>query len=924
MNRQDALHALKLPASAKKSEIEKRLRRKEKSLKSGLKNALNSDMRVTYERRLKRLQTIRTCLEHEDSSIKSRGRADSDVDALAHMLSMTNNPNLVDEPSESMSSGQNLEDKLDDDPLDVDDSWLDPEEDPPNTDPLESQVPVEPIEEEEEDRTKTTEATVATYDAFYDLDLDELDADLPTTSDLEPAPSNDQDGEPAPEALMASSPVAAILNGDTGESAAEQRSPEPEHGVPVEPLTLVAQGNDDTAILINDSATEAASLVEPEADAASIDSEMSQERGLSSTDTRDLLKDAGGRFEILERVPSSPTYQHFKAKDLLRNETVLLKTLAENFAQDHSSQKTFRQTALAMSRVSHPNLIKVFDLHHFSGQLYVSMEWLEPYSLRDEIETRKRNGHCFESYELMRIGRELRDLLSTLQILVPHCGMKPENIHYQESGALKLIDIDPFDHRSSYAAQELQQVDGKDNAADQFSMAVLLSELAAVPSEKIGYLERAGKDIPGGFFTAVQRAQSKDPEQRFPDLDSFVTALSSRGDIKPSWRRPVLQLAALLFVFVLGLATSSMQSRIEQIYHRVAARTAESDDQGKELREVNRATTSDIPLVETEDPNKPKPQSADCILCMGSAQCVTCRGQGQLMDSCKSCSGLSKIKRPCSDCDPQGKKSCENCEGTGKRTPKCIQCDGQKSLECEECLGKKTISQRCADCQGRKSGPCRVCKSVGTVKKTCKDCLGKKEMPCVQCNGQVQYTVPCDYVLNYMGKSSPCKKGEVICPECNGAGKTGRAKCDLCDGSGRQDCVKFCQKGRIKKTCNACQKTGRQACTNKRCRLRGSWQIECANCLGLKKADCQSCKATGKQSRPCKDCQGQGRSPCTACKGEGRLSRDCPSCKGKGRSNCYRCSGKRVVEENCEDCENGRNAKDCLHCKGSGRCPKVH
>lgn len=927
MNRHDALQALKLPDSATDAEIEQCLKRKVKALRSGLKNALNQEMRETYEQKLRDLDKVNEALGHVDSSIQSRGREDSNVDALALMLSMTHSPrqesvDFEEVVSESKAVPEPQEDS--DDPLDVDDDWLEEEDQSPVSPSRRSLIQsLKDVEEDdEEERVKTTEASVATYDAFYDLDLDELDPDHVADVDA-PASEITQGSQTNEEPTVV-------------EAVALESQDQPNEAVEVDEAFVAIEVEDILQPLgkspVDESEIEAPADLESEletvAEASGSDPETpTNDSPLENySSRRQAIEDARvvdeSRFEILEKLPSSTSYQHFKARDRLRGETVLLKTLADNLAQDPSSQRTFQQTAIAISRINHPNLIKVFDLHEVSGQLYVSMEWLEPYSLRDEIETRKRNGHCFESYELMRISRELRDVLATLHLVVPHCGMKPENIHYQESGALKLMDIDPFDHRSSYAAQELQQSNSNDAFADQFSMAVLLAELASVPSDKIGNYERVGKDLPGGFDPAIQRAQSNDPEQRFPDLDSFVASLSSRGEFKRSLKRPLLQLCGVILVFILGMVTASQKTKFQKAYERLAASSSEEKKDDSELREVKTDESSLIPRVETAPEPKTEVKKTACVVCKESKSCVTCRGQGKLMDPCKTCKGLSKIKVDCKECDPKGQRACTSCSGSGQLTPTCIQCDGKKTLECEECLGKKTLTKTCRVCKGKKSGPCAQCKSKGIVTNVCKDCKGSKIAPCKVCKGKVDYFVPCDYVLNYLGKDTPCVKGVVVCPDCAGKGKVSGDKCDLCDGSGRQDCLKFCNKGKIRKSCEACQKTGRVPCYNKRCRLRGSWQIECPQCLGLKRASCENCKATGKERVPCQSCEGKGLSPCSSCLGKGQLKRSCPSCKGKGSSKCYQCQGTKTIEQSCEECENGRHAKDCLHCKGSGRCPE--
>ena len=76
------------------------------------------------------------------------------------------------------------------------------------------------------------------------------------------------------------------------------------------------------------------------------------------------------RYEVLEVLGSGGTSVVYKAKDILLNRLVTIKILREQFARDSKFVNRFRNEAQAVARLSHPNIVSIYDVAFAEGVHY--------------------------------------------------------------------------------------------------------------------------------------------------------------------------------------------------------------------------------------------------------------------------------------------------------------------------------------------------------------------------------------------------------------------------------------------------------------------------------------------------------------------------------------------------------------------------
>src|SRR6185295_15960356 len=95
-----------------------------------------------------------------------------------------------------------------------------------------------------------------------------------------------------------------------------------------------------------------------------------------------------GRYEILDKLGEGAMGVVYRARDATLGRVVAVKMLSTELGQDEELHQRFRREAEAIGRLSHPNIVSVYDLGQEGGQLYMAMELLEGEDLKALIEAR--------------------------------------------------------------------------------------------------------------------------------------------------------------------------------------------------------------------------------------------------------------------------------------------------------------------------------------------------------------------------------------------------------------------------------------------------------------------------------------------------------------------------------------------------------
>lgn len=144
------------------------------------------------------------------------------------------------------------------------------------------------------------------------------------------------------------------------------------------------------------------------------------------------------RYEILERIGSGGMSVVYKAQCHTLDRLVAIKVLKEEFAFDESFVSKFKMEAQAAARLSHPNIVSVYDVVDEDVLHYIVMELIEGITLKNYIE---KKGHL-ESKEAIGIAIQVAQGIGAAhEQHIIHRDIKPQNMIISRDGKVKVADF---------------------------------------------------------------------------------------------------------------------------------------------------------------------------------------------------------------------------------------------------------------------------------------------------------------------------------------------------------------------------------------------------------------------------------------------------------------------------------------------------
>ena len=130
------------------------------------------------------------------------------------------------------------------------------------------------------------------------------------------------------------------------------------------------------------------------------------------------------RYELQELIGGGGMADVYKARDLLLDRPVAVKILHEQFKSDTEFINRFHREAQAAARLSHPNIVNIFDVGVTGEAHYIVMEYVPGSTLKDKI---KQEGHLSVNASL-RIASDIARALSHAHTNnLVHCDINPHN-----------------------------------------------------------------------------------------------------------------------------------------------------------------------------------------------------------------------------------------------------------------------------------------------------------------------------------------------------------------------------------------------------------------------------------------------------------------------------------------------------------------
>ncbi|MFP2963151.1 serine/threonine-protein kinase, partial [Myxococcus sp. 1LA] len=309
-------------------------------------------------------------------------------------------------------------------------------------------------------------------------------------------------------------------------------------------------------------------------------------KDVEDTEPRDSAQVRVGRYHILETLGAGGMGAVYSAYDPELHRRVAIKLLhpdANPAARSDGSSRLLRE-AQAMARLSHPNVVSVYDAGTFAGRVFIAMERVDGLSLRHWLRAEHRTWR-----EVLDLFRQAgRGLAAAHAAGLVHRDFKPANVLVSKEGRAQVTDFGLARNTADLEAAEAgrgttpalprmapedllqtalteaglvmgtpaymppeQHEDGRiDARGDQFSFCASLYEAlygqlpfnGKRPDE---YLEEArtgrvrppprGSRVPAWVLRAVTRGLSPVPEARFPSMGVLLDALGA--DPLAAWRR---------------------------------------------------------------------------------------------------------------------------------------------------------------------------------------------------------------------------------------------------------------------------------------------------------------------------------------------------------------------------------------------------
>ena len=145
-----------------------------------------------------------------------------------------------------------------------------------------------------------------------------------------------------------------------------------------------------------------------------------------------------GRYRVGSRLARGGMATVYEAHDTRLDRMVALKVMHPSLADDDEFVSRFIREAHSAARLSHPNVVAVYDQGADQGHVFLAMELVRGRTLRDLIRER---GHLSPRQALEVLEPVLAALGAAHQAGIVHRDVKPENVLISDDGRIKVADF---------------------------------------------------------------------------------------------------------------------------------------------------------------------------------------------------------------------------------------------------------------------------------------------------------------------------------------------------------------------------------------------------------------------------------------------------------------------------------------------------
>lgn len=261
-----------------------------------------------------------------------------------------------------------------------------------------------------------------------------------------------------------------------------------------------------------------------------------------------------GRYEITELVGEGGMANVYRAVDVLDNRIVAVKILKKEYSENEEFLRRFRNESKAIAVMSHPNIVKIYDMGFSDRLQYIVMEYIDGITLKEYMDSEHILNWKDAVHFVIQI---LRALQHAHNRGIVHRDIKPQNIMLLTDGTIKVMDfgIAKFAREESrtatdqaigtvhYISPEQARGDATDAKSDIYSVGVMFYEMltgckpfdtdnpvsiAVMHMQNVPERPRnINPNIPSGLEEIIMHAMEKDPAKRYQSADEMIQDLEA-------------------------------------------------------------------------------------------------------------------------------------------------------------------------------------------------------------------------------------------------------------------------------------------------------------------------------------------------------------------------------------------------------------
>ena len=269
-------------------------------------------------------------------------------------------------------------------------------------------------------------------------------------------------------------------------------------------------------------------------------------------------KSVGDRYQIEEIIGSGGMSTVFKATDPNLKRVVAVKMIHPHMSMDEDFIRRFEEEAKGVAQLRHPHIVQVYDFDHDEDAYYMILEFVPGESLAEYLARLEKSDRQMSNQEVVKYGSQICQAVDYAhQRGLIHRDLKPANVMLNVYGEAILMDfgiakiVGGTRHTATGAVigtamyMSPEQIKGMeiDHRTDIYSLGVMLFEMVSGKppfqadsamtlmmmhvNDPVPNLSQLRPDVPRGLVDVIEKALSKDRNDRYQSAAEMASALES-------------------------------------------------------------------------------------------------------------------------------------------------------------------------------------------------------------------------------------------------------------------------------------------------------------------------------------------------------------------------------------------------------------